>query len=330
MAFEKVASNYAVPENVWQSVESVDMTRLASDMFADPDKREFPLFSKEATLLSLADYAERAPELDKLTKSAVSERLLKAMDYYGIKEPMAKKASGPAKCTTKVSNGDCTMMLQYSATEDGVNKAASRLVYNLRTQYPYGLCKAAALDLIKQANEHSCNIHKDLETPLFKLAGLAVASKESVLDALRKRAYSDNGEMYEESSVYKKLYKQASEMPEGEVTDEKFLDKVATVLDAHDEITGKRAWYRRGTIAPEDELYDMTIQKAAAILEDTLSIPSIGVRLSKKSMLMDKDRITGFLDSYGCAPVSTDAEELFNKVASLNKTIATAFMQVFA
>jgi len=330
MAFEKVASNYAVPDSVWQSVESVDTSKLSSDMFADPVNREFPMFSKEATLLSLADYATKESEMDTLTKSAVSENLLKAVEYYGIKEPLAKKASGPEKLTTKVSDPEYTMTIQYSATPEGVNKAASRLVYTLRTEYPYAICKTAALDIVKQANEHSISVDKDIEGPLFKLAGLAVASKESVCDALRKRAYSDNGEAYEESSVYKQLYKKASAMPDGEVTDTQFIHKVATVLDEHDNITGRKHWYRRGATAPEDELYDMTIQKAASILEDTLTIPSVGVQLSKRSMLEDHDGIVKFLSSYGCAPVTTEENEFFRKIASLNRAVATAFLNAFA
>lgn len=324
MAIDKIASVFEVPQEVAEKAAAVDLSKLPNSFFADDINRRYPVFSKEAALASLAEYDMDKDSLPEYLKEIVSGRLLKAIDTYGITRFLNKKAS--TDFTVTVATEDGNMSLNSTDSAEGLSKLATELLFEVRPKASYGICKQAALQIIKHCDDCGYDLPEDTETRLHKLAGLALGSKEIACEELLKRAYGF-GSLAEDKELLKTAHKQLEGIDRAAAESAVVCDNVISMLDAYDEKTGRRSKYASvGT--PEDIIYTETLSSLSKIASDVLTIPSIDAMVSKESLIKHAADIQQFLSSIGvpCEGLE-DPEKLFTKVASLPEHTASQLLQ---
>lgn len=210
-------------------VEPEELEKLPDSAFAWPEKRAFPVHTREHAIMSRV-YRENLPAVP----SHVDATLKEACDIYGIADDVfarEKKAS--------VDNPEDYLLpdlkrLPIRSAEHV--KIAEEKLLNGFTKLSVAHRAMACKRLVDKAAQYNVGLH-----PLMhKLAGFTVASTKVLTDWLEAR--KEAAQAAEHKLAFQKLANETRKMP-AELRDRDQLVKMAEVIDELDKMAGLSKYY---------------------------------------------------------------------------------------
>ena len=294
---DKIASAYHLSND---AINYHEEDYIAPSMYADPINKRYPIHTKEACELSMAEYM-----YDNINDEDIHVRLVKSATAHGIVWPTPKAKPALTKVSA-MDNGDI-LEVEFANTPEGISKAMDA-VLEFRKTASYIPCMELAKGVVKEAFKHDC----DIPDAIMQLAGYCAGTKEAALNAISKRAYSNKNS--EVSDKMQQLMNQVLETP-GDIIPHDDLTKIAEVLDAYDGLREDRG-YTTYNIPPEQELFNKTAFDLVTDLEDEMEIPSVGAVVSKKDITKNASVIMPILNEMG---ITCEEKDLPDTVAKLNE-----------
>ena len=271
-------------------------SKIPDSLFADPARRLFPIDSKEAVWLSAAYFAKNAEALpyDEVEQEYVKESIKAAAVVYGndtdVGKIMSAVGTKPEEKQAEdmdenygwvMRSEDGTVVARkypmFDAT--GVKKASSYF-NEFRANYPIGVRRAISRNIMRKAAEHDVKL-ADLEPSVLREAGFGIPCKNVLMDEIYERAHLTKDA---ESAI---LLANVNELLVGmdDTTVGQSLDKIAEVIDAFDSASGLVSQYNKKISMPADFLFNIDLNKAAAVIEDTVELGKYTFSLSKLAEL---------------------------------------------
>lgn len=298
---EKIASMYNLSHNI---EDYRDDSFIAPELFADNINKKYPMHTKNACELSMAEYMyDNGNEMDK--SSYAFKRLDKAASNYGIAWPVCE---APLMCKVSAAEDDGEILeVNFPNTAEGATRAMAAVLEFRKTAH-YTPCRELARGVVKIAFEHDCDIPDDI----MKLAGYAAGSKEAALEAIAKRANRVGGSAVD--SRMNELMDSVLGTP-GDIIPPDDLTKIAEVLDAFDGLREDRGYTTYNT-PPEQELFNKSAFDLVSRLEDEVLIPSVNTVVSKNDLTKNASIIMPILSDMG---IKCDESKVVETVAGLNE-----------
>lgn len=218
-------------------VDANELDRLPDDAFAWPEKRAFPVHSREHAMLSRA-YREG---LGGPVPAYVDATIKEALDVYGVKEGMferVKVASTPPDDSLDFLLPDIKRLRVTSAGH--VKTAEDRLAAEGARLSP-GHRALASARLVEKAAFFGVRVSDEIR----KMAGMVATSTTELVDWLEARAGVAPPSCQD---GYTKLATEVRRMP-GELRDRAIQNKLASAIEELDELSGLSSHW--GTRLPD-------------------------------------------------------------------------------
>ena len=295
---EKIASQYVLSDSAIQYNEE---EYIAPSMYADPVNKKYPIHTKAACELSMAEYM-----YDGRDNADVKCALEKAASVHGILWPYEKAAPKMTKVSARDENGDI-LEVEFYNTPESIQKAMDS-VLEFRKTAAYIPCMELAHGVIKEAFKHDCEI----PDAIMKLAGYYAGTKDAVLNAISKRANRVGNS--ENDKRMTELMDSILETP-GDIIPHDDLTKIAEVLDAYDGLREDRG-YTTYNLPPEQEIFNKSAFDLATMLEDEMLIPSVGTVVSRADLTKNASTIIPVLANMG---IECTEDNVCDVVSKLNE-----------
>jgi len=298
----QIAGEGGMPDYVMNN--NIHDTKTASvldaDLFADPANRAYPVDSPHATWMSAAYLAYHTPAYQDSKQAAVSgflsDTISKAAAVYGITsdvEGVRKKIAASRKPEDNDSDYGIPEQKRYRVTSSDELKTACDYFDANRGEYPSDTRRTVAAFLVKKAAEYSAD-WSALPDSVRKEAGYGLPDVDMLKAEIAERAKlasdADTG------AVLANLVR-VLDADDGTMLSQG-LDKIASILDDFDQVSGLDTQLGRKVPFVADVLYAGNLNKAAS---DTDYAVTIGTDV------FDCRKLAGVLD-HGLVRDSMGAE----------------------
>ena len=282
-------NNYTLPDKEAAS-------KIPDTLFADPARRLFPIDSKEAVWLSAAYFAKNAEALpyDEVEQEYVSECIKAAAAVYGNEgdigkimkvitdKPVEKQAeSSDANYGWVMRSEDGTTVARKYPMFDktGVYKAA-QYFDEYRQSYPIGIRRTISRNIMRKAAELDIAMG-ELKPSVLREAGFGIPRKDVLMEEIYERSHLAKDA--ESAILLANVNELIAGMGDTEIGEN--LDKIAEVLEAFDSAAGLTMQYNKKILMPADFLFDVSLDKAAEAVEDTVVLNRYCFSLNKLAEL---------------------------------------------
>ena len=259
-----------------------DVANLPVAVFADPANRKFPLHTKAATWLAQAYFSHDRHLYPNQQAAVVQDKIDKAAAYWGIggftKQARSDVETFQSRVAPELTDADFALIIERDGqrdpmlpihNEDNI-KASAATLYNMRSKCPYEWRVTAARRILKKAGDLGVQFDDGLGEYIVKAAGVGSSFPSVAADQLAHRALMIPDSQKEVKVAAAKLAKAVSMMPG--LPKAAKLVKIAAIVDRMDREQGFNKYYDQGVPAPEEFLFDLTHEKAAAIRDSYLAL----------------------------------------------------------
>jgi len=322
-----------VPEFVETApiIEQRDVATLPVAVFADPTNRKFPLHTKAATWLAQAYFSHDRHLYTTQQASGVQDKIDKAAAYWSItdftKQARTEVDNFTSNAPPQLTDEDYALIVDHDGKKTPMLpihnaesiKASAATLYNMRGKCPYEYRLIASRKIIHKAAALGVDLdNPELSDYLVKAAGQGSVFPARAANHIANRVLMIPDSQKEVKVAAAKLAQTVSKLT-GLPSAEKLV-KLAFVIDRIDREQGFNKYYDEGGVStPEEILFELTHEKAAAIRNSYLTLTTGTVypfEALQNAPLSKIASALGFLDrvqSEGSLDVSLPA---FAKIAS--------------
>lgn len=248
-----------------EAVES-DTSNLPNQVFADSLNREFPLNTKEATILSAA-YASRQHNQDPV----IVERIRKAAGVWSCLDEVdslmdeVKNRVPTPKFAVDVNFTD-SQIQHFPFYDDDSFKTAADKFYDNRSKFPRLVRKSAAESILTEATHLGVELSDHTLDFCEKSAGLGLFDKHqfNIQVLIRKHAATKG-----EAEKIAQLVEISGLLDEN---DKYAAEYASDALSAYDEETGYSSRYGVGAQLPEEVVIGHALNKMAGLTDDYITL----------------------------------------------------------
>ena len=308
------------------------MDNLDKSCFAYQDGKRYPIHTKEDTLNSFRQYCGEKSRFTEGINNAIKKQFEKAARYHEIKlsEPEQKKEASTKHIATFQAGENGTISMPMIETGEELDKAVS-FVLEKRAS----MSREELKDTAKYVMWEAANSDLDIDSPNIRkvamIAGIGVCDRDEVMQQLGIRA-----KMASLSptcgQTFWQFYNGLKDISEEELTKDASLDKICGFMDAVD--TEFNLKNRSGETydgitlkAPEEACFGQTIDDLLKEASDMMEITSIDTVLSKSALLERKNEVNAFFKRHFGVENDLSDQEMIEKVASLDESVAIAFLE---
>jgi hypothetical protein len=291
-------------------------------MFAYPEKRLYPINSKEELYKSAEQFVAGCDTIPEHALQDIADRMIKAATFYGIEPPkLEKKAPKSTEEVYETRTGAFSMTVPKTLDDCRV---ASEFILSKRASTQISELRKAALRIVKTVNELDGDIWEEPFRKMARIAGIGVGDRKEILEEFEKRGVTRQLVPAEAEAFWKYAADIAS-LSDSEFYSMDTMQKIADCMDEIDHLQNNMHEYGKRLQAPEDVVYKYSTDDLRKEAADMLEIPAAGIVLSKKATLERKDAINKWFNKfYGHDPVYGDA--LFGKIATMKSIEAEALL----
>lgn len=312
-----------IPDFVKEGTASFDqnLDKTASDQFADPAERTYPLNDKSNTWLSRMYFELFDKEaMDSGKAHIVGRRINEAAEFWGIPE-MEKRAEKPFHVhEIPLTVGEEVIHTVKVASSSDMEKAASELLdgkgslsYSVRKQYARGLLKAP--------EDFKTSLDGDTLEKLEKTAGFGMTTRPRAGQAILDRVCLLGS--YPEYS--EKLTELGKSLPD--TMSINVLDKIASSLDLVDRCCEFTRYYGKGLNPPEMDLFEVTEKQAMEMKAEVVPLTN-GNIVHRTAIEKDAFVIDAFFKQYFGKIPYDGMEEKIAMIESLPSDDADALQKI--
>ena len=298
------------------------MENLSNECFAYPEKRLYPIHTKQAALKSWEEFKTDLDNYSMDRIHLIADNFIKTAKLHGISYSMPEEKPVQAEVEVLTDDDGTSVQLSKIASLQDVQTAVDTL-QSSRGQLKAPFIRKVAQYLYKQADEQA--LEGQCMVKLARFAGLGLAEPEEIVVEFRKRGALIDMPQQAASQFYK-IYRDFENMQNKDG-----LMKLATQMcDVFSQIDGLyklERFYGDKIQAPEDICFKIGIQDLINEASDYLTVPSTGTVLSKQALLENKQAVQSFLDEKYGEKAASD-EEMLSKVASLSESGIKALLEV--
>jgi hypothetical protein len=250
---------------------------LSAHLYADPQKRLYPMHSKSAAWLSAAFFFEKRAELPQRRADQIEAKLLEAATFWGIEVQVAglkKRADEMAHDDlAKLPDEDFCWVVgrerHLPLRNAAETKAAAVYLAQYRDEFAFPDRQRMARKILQKAARYGAGLGEHDEF-LERVAGFGGCSAAQAAKLVRDRATIVRGKDPELATELEKMAElilrdpQKSRQPTS-------LAKVAATIDQLDRMLHIRE-YSEAVPRAEDVLFTITRKTAAAIADQHLSM----------------------------------------------------------
>lgn len=224
-------------------VHESEASTLPDTAFAWPEKRAFPIHTKESTTLS-SIYRENVSDVP----SYVDDTLKVARDIYGIDDAVFAR---PKLAAVEDLPDDYLLpeLKKIRVKTAADVKTAEKVLLRDYTKLSVMNRATACVNLVKKAEEFKV----ELASPIQKLAGTTISSTKILVDWLEARREATPREIYK--VAFQKLADGVKKMP-AEIRDRDVLVKLADSISELDEKAGLTKFYDRKLPDPMNTVFN--------------------------------------------------------------------------
>lgn len=286
------------------------MSELNSECYAYPERRKYPIHTKQAALNSFEDFKQDVQDYSIERIEAITNNFVKAAALHNIKYNFEQQ---PVPETyTQVINDDCNVSFTKIASASDIPHAVDFL-QQLRQQYPLQQIRKIAIRLYKDIDQLTVeqpNIKK-----IASFAGLGFGEPAQMLQEFCKR-----GSLIripnDIKSMFYKTYNQLSQ------ADQQILFKkssqICDLMDNIDRMFKLQAYYDKNIKRPQEVCFSQNLDTLIKQAQDYLTVASTGTIMSKSALLEKKEKVADFFNNYYQTSIASD-QDMMQKVANLSE-----------
>jgi hypothetical protein len=316
----------AIPEFVKQAVVISDqkLDKTASDNFADPATRKYPLTDKSNTWLSRMYFELFDKEaMDPGRAAVVAKKIEEAASFWQL-PVMEKKAEASIKPKHIVkinTKGYPPVVTELFIMNVGDMEKAAEDVRDSRGVIPYEARRDYARGLLNAPANLLDELDTDTKVYLDKVAGFGMTTKQRVVGAVLDRVCL----LTDRPDYSKRLTEIGTAIPETPTP--AFLQKIASVLDLVDRDCDFCKLYSDTFKSPEEALFSVTEKEAMEALDEMVPLTNGNV-VHKTAILKNPKIVDTFFDNYFGERPYTDMESRLDIIKTLPAEDATALQKL--
>lgn len=297
------------------------MEDISKDCFAYPQKKMYPIHTKQAALDSFKQFEKDVQNYSKDRIQLITDNFVKAAKLHDIS--YQEKTQPIAQVHEYDTEDGIHVKISKVASQNDVRCVVEALKTN-RKDIDFNTIQNIAKKAFMQADELQINIPEMKKLACF--AGFGIGDPLQMAAQFGKRA----GLVAIPQKIKSEFYKTYKQMNEIANIDQSQLYKKASqlcsIMDKMDRMYKLQQYYGQQIQAPEDICFKQDLNSMIQQASDYLRINSTDTILSKQALLQSKDKVNAFLeDKYGFK--AQDDQKMLDKVASLTKTGIKALIQ---
>lgn len=306
--------------------------RLATSTYGDPRQQLYPCHNAASTFLSALFFAEKRAEFDPKSQRQIQHRIDGFADYFGISGAVAKMREQWESLhkTADERRPDSDYGYVWT-TPDGKKerrlplttrmeiKAAAEYLLQHRDRLPFQARHAVAKRVLEKVATYGVGLGDELKDFVQRQAGCGVCDIHEVASVVRNRGHLVKSAMLQE---------QFSKMADTILDGNKFqltpsnLIKLAETLDELDRRNGLVGRYSDALPRPEDVIFKVTYDKAAADVAAHVALTNGHVYEKQGLARLSLTDVEGLFGSEFASRVKTpagkvDAEKMAEESATL-------------
>ena len=308
------------------------MDNLDKSCFAYQDGKRYPIHTKEDTLNSFRQYCGEKSRFTEGINRAIQKQFEKAARYHEVtlKEPQQKKEASEKQIMTFQAGENRTISMPVIENGEDLDKAvdfvlekrASMTRDELKDTAKYVLLQAANSDL----DTNSPNLRK-----IAMIAGFGVNDREDIEHQLGMRAKMASLSPSCNQTFWQ-FYNDQKALSDEEFAKEAHMDKLCGFMESFDKDFRLDTRYGQaydGAVlkTPEEACFGQNFDDLLKEASDLVEITSIDTVLSKKALLERKNAVNSFFQSHFGLENALSDQEMIEKVASLDESVAKAFLE---
>lgn len=305
---------------------------VATTVYADPVRKQFPCHNAASTWLSNLYYREKRAEFHPKDQARIEQRLNHYVDYWRIRGDVDKMLAKHAEYYNAIeaSLPDSSYAWVWTDEQSGHKerrlplrnatevKMAADWLQQYRDQVPFQTRHTMAVKVLAKAARFGAAIGSNIEF-LEKQAGRGVCDPDVVISMIKDRAKLTDSLSLKQEVL--KLAHTVQDSPRRALQPD-MLVKLAEVIDTLDRKIGIVGKYTASIPRPEDVIFSATFSKAAADLVEHCATTSGQVYKKadfKKLALDDVRSLFGdaFADEVRSGLDGVDSEKMAELVATL-------------
>ena len=287
------------------------MSELSSECFAYPQKKKYPVHTKQAALASFEQFKRDIEDYSIQRIDAITSNFVKAASLHNIKYNMQAQTQ-PLMNQYQTSDGSFINFTKVASASDIPHVV--EFLQKLRNDYPLQELRKVAICLYSDID--GMQGAPQLMQKVANFAGLGFGQPQQMLQQFLKRGSLINMPFEVKSAFYKTYndFKDADQQ-----TLFKKSSQMCDLLDGIDRLYKLAGYYDTKLKRPQEVCFSQNLDTLIKEAQDYLTVASTGTIMSKSALLQNKDRVKEFFNQYYQIPVNSDAEML-QKVAALSET----------
>lgn len=286
------------------------MSELSSECFAYPEKKKYPIHTKQAALSSFEEFKQDLEDYSIPRIDAITANFVKAASLHQITYDIQQEEQ-PAMSQVQVSDGSIISFNKVASVEDIPH--AVDFLQTIRENYPLSDIRKIAVQVYKDIDVLPAQPQHMNKIAVF--AGIGFGQPQEMLQEFCKRGSLINLPNQVKSAFY-------STYNEFKGADQQTLFKKSSqmcdLMDNIDRLYKLAAYYGTKLKRPQEVCFSQNIDTLITQAEDYLTVPSTGTVMSKSALLQNKQKVKEFFDTYYQTSVNSD-EQLLEKVACLSE-----------
>ena len=308
------------------------MDNLDKSCFAYQDGKRYPIHTKEDTLNSFRQYCGEKSRFTEGINNAIKKQFEKAAKYHEIelKEPEQKKEASTKHIASFSTGNGGTIDMPMIETGEELDKAVA---FVLEKRASMG--REALKDTAKYVMWEAANSDLDTDTPEIRkvamIAGVGVSDRDDVMQQLGVRCKMASLSP-SCSQTFWQFYNDQQALSDEDFAEEGHMDKLCAFMDDIDKTFELHHRYGQAydgiTLkTPEEACFGQTLDDLLKEASDMVEITSIDTVLSKKALLERKKAVNSFFKDHFGAENDLSDQEIIEKVASLDESVAKVFLE---
>lgn len=308
------------------------MDNLDKSCFAYQDGKRYPIHTKEDALNSFRQYCGEKSRFGEALNKAIQKQFEKAAKYHEIelKEPEQKKTASTKHIATFHAGDGITIDMPMIETGEELDKAIA-FVLEKRAS----MSREALKDTARYVMWEAANSDLDTDSPdlrkIAMIAGIGTNDRDDIMQQLGMRAKMASLSP-ECQQAFWQFYNDQPSISDEEFTKEAHMDKICGFMETFDNqfrLTDRYGETYDGAKlkTPEEACFGQTLDDLLKEASDMMEITSIDTVLSKKALLERKNAVNAFFQRHFGVEEPLSDQEMIEKVASLDESVAKAFLE---
>lgn len=307
------------------------MDNLDKSCFAYQEGKRYPIHTKEDALNSFRQYCGEKSRFTEGINNAIQKQFDKAAAYHCIKlTPPVKKEAAAKHIATFRAGENGEIRIPMIETGEELDQAVD---YILDKRASLG--REALKDAAKYVLWEAANSDSDISDPKLKkiamIAGIGTQDRKNVMEQLGVRGKLANLSDSNSQTLTQFILSEKA-LSDEEFSKEAHMDKICAFMDSMDKdfLLNHRYGESFDGIklqTPEEACFGQSLDDLLKEASDMMEITSIDTVLSKSALLERKPAVDSFFSSYLGQKEPLSEQEMFDKVASLDSSVAIAFLE---